>query len=116
MPEKLFTLKEVASYLNIPDNYVERLVEEGIIPAYKIGGSFVRFRKEQIDAIINEIREDYEVLRTSDSIKVAARVKTEEGGMKDSVLDKVRDFFYFNDFYIIGAVVIAALLYVIFKM
>ena len=57
MPEKLLTIGEVAEYLKISEEEVKRLVDIGEIPAYRIGGSFLRFRKEQIDGIRPEIDE-----------------------------------------------------------
>ena len=57
MPEKLLTIREVAEHLKVSEEEVKRLVDIGEIPAYRIGGSFLRFRKEQLDAIRSEIDE-----------------------------------------------------------
>lgn len=48
--EKLLTLEEVTVYLGLPEEQVVRLVEAKRLPAYKVGGSFLRFRKDQVDA------------------------------------------------------------------
>src|SRR3989338_3937431 len=61
MPEKLLSIKEVAEYLKISEEEVKRLVDQGEIPAYKIGDTFLRFRKEQIDAIRDEISQIEEI-------------------------------------------------------
>ena len=57
MPEKLLTIREVAEHLKVSEEEVKRLVDIGEIPAYRIGGSFLRFRREQLDAIQREIDE-----------------------------------------------------------
>ena len=55
MPEKLLTLKELSVYLDISEVEIQKLVDVGVIPAYRLGGSFLRFRKDQIDAVKEEI-------------------------------------------------------------
>ena len=118
MPEKLLTLQELSVYLGINEKKIKLLVDKGIISAYKIGGEFLRFRRGQIDAIRSEI--DSRV-KESDRIvsedvhrseKVRRFITADKGG--GSFSDRVADFFYFYDFYIISIVLIAALLAVIF--
>ncbi|MCX5668431.1 MAG: helix-turn-helix domain-containing protein, partial [Candidatus Omnitrophica bacterium] len=55
MPEHLLNIKEVAAYLGVSEEEVKRLVDIGEMPAYKIGDSFLRFRREQVDAVKSEI-------------------------------------------------------------
>lgn len=131
MPEKLLTIKEVADCLGLPEEEVKRLVDIGEIPAYKIGGTFLRFRKEQIDAIKTEIS-DFE---KEDAIRTEAVIEPEDAAampytdlereIKErepitrqydyTPFEKVKDFFYFYDFYIISFAIIAVLLFMIFK-
>jgi len=118
MPEKLLTLQELSSYLGISEDKIISLVEEGAISAYKIGGEFLRFRKDQIEAIHSEI--DARVT-DKDRISVSeAREKVKErhrmvlGRSSNPASDQASDFFYFYDFYIISSVIIVALLVVIF--
>jgi len=130
MPEKLLNIKEVSEYLHISEEEVKRLVDMGEIPAYKIGDTFLRFRKEQIDAIRSEISEFEEQLKKTTHEAPAPDVRAhsytdlEKSIKRDSPVtnqydytffEKVKDFFYFNDFYIISFIIIAALLYFIFK-
>jgi excisionase family DNA binding protein len=132
MPEKLLSIKEVSDYLKIPEEEVKRLVDAGEIPAYKIGDTFLRFRKEQIDAIRSEIAEIEEK-----EPEVHAKIALDEKGCsahpytdmeKDikrrepstrrydyTAAERVKDFFYFNDFYIISLVLIIFLMYLIIK-
>ncbi len=44
----IFTLDEVASYLKVGKRTVYRLVSEGKIPAFKVGGTW-RFRQTELD-------------------------------------------------------------------
>jgi excisionase family DNA binding protein len=131
MPEKLLNIKEVAEYLKLSEEEVKRLVDIGEIPAYKIGGTFLRFRKEQIDGIKSEISsiEEEEPQHTnvvSDSGGKQAHPYTDlERDIKRkepitrqydyTLIERVKDFFYFNDFYILSLIIILVLLYLIFK-
>ena len=131
MPEKLLTIAEVAEYLKMSEEEVKRLVDIGEIPAYRIGDTFLRFRKEQLDAVREEILEIEEkepdhakpVLDASGhpthpytDIEKATKRKTPEARQYDyTPAEKVKDFFYFNDFYIASFVVIGLLMYLIFK-
>ncbi|MCM8790387.1 MAG: helix-turn-helix domain-containing protein [Candidatus Omnitrophica bacterium] len=131
MAEKLLTIAEVAAYLKISEEEVKRLVDMGEIPAYRIGGSFLRFRKEQIDAIRSEIF-DFEE-KSPDKVKphldrkgrpthpytdLERDIKRKEPHTRQydySTAEKIRDFFYFNDFYILSLFIIGVLLYLIFR-
>ena len=132
MPEKLLSIKEVAEYLKISEEEVKRLVDVGEIPAYKIGDTFLRFRKEQIDAIKSEISEfeekepqaiakpalDQKGRATHPYTQMGRDIKQREPATRRydyTVSERVKDFFYFNDFYLISFAVIAFLMYLIFK-
>ena len=129
MPEKLLTIKEVAGYLAISEEEVKRLVDIGEIPAYRIGDTFLRFRREQIDAIRREIR-DFESQSQGSPAAPAhpdpahehlytdleRDIKKMEPATREydyTLGEKVKDFLYFNDFYILSFVVIAVLMYLI---
>jgi len=116
MPEKLLTLKELSEYLNIPEDDIENLVDAGVIPAYRIGGSFLRFRKEQIDAIRNEIRMKTTGMRPPQKTATVEKTAGKPPETRNSFANSIRDFFYFNDFYILCLVLLFFLLYVIFTM
>ncbi len=125
------TIKEVAKYLEISEDEVKRLVDIGEIPAYKIGGSFLRFRKEQLDAIrddVDEVEKDVPAAvkaglddkgkPTHHYSDLEAEIKKREPVVRQydyTAAEKMRDFFYFNDFYILSFVIIGVLLFIIFK-
>jgi excisionase family DNA binding protein len=48
MTSDIMTVKEVAEYLKIKEKTAYRLVAEGKIPGFKVGGSW-RFRREEIE-------------------------------------------------------------------
>jgi excisionase family DNA binding protein len=131
MPEKLITIKEVAEYLHLSEEEVKRLVDMGVIPAYKIGGSFLRFRKEQIDAIKSEIDSieaqepehaepvfDTEGHPTHPYTDMEKEIKRRQPITRQydyTFAEKIRDFFYFNDFYIFSFIIIGILIFLIFR-
>jgi len=51
METDIMTIKEVAEYLKLKEKTAYKLVAEGKIPGFKVGGSW-RFRKGEIEAWI----------------------------------------------------------------
>lgn len=131
MPEHLLNIKEVADYLGVSEEEVKRLVDIGEMPAYKIGDSFLRFRKEQVDAVKTEIGDvekkdpgrvdiklDDKGRPTHPYTDLEKDIKRKEPVARQydyTATEKMRDFFYYNDFYILSAVLVAILLIVILK-
>jgi len=93
MRERLLTTREVSQLLGISEKEVIDLANQGEIPAYRVGGEFLRFRQE-------------EILKIKNKFKKVSSYSWEE---------KISDFFYFNDFYIISLILIFFLLWIIFK-
>ncbi len=103
MSEKLLNTKEVSQYLAISEENLKKLVARGEIPAYRLGGTILRFRKDQIDTIKKQ------------GIPKVISLEEETGHSAEvSRAEKLWDFLYFNDFYIISAIIIIILLIVIF--
>ena len=98
MKEKLLTTREVSRILGISEKDVIYLTEAGKIPHFKIAGEFLRFNKDSIINLKKEIQRKFNIHNESASI-----------------IDRLRDFFYFNDFYIVSFLVIVVLLWAIFK-
>lgn len=96
--EKLLTVREVAAILNVSEKDVLDLTENGIIPGYKIGGLYLRFKKEQVDQY------------KKDHLHPKA-IKDEPVSMQN----RAKDFFYFNDFYIFAAILICLLVYLVYR-
>ena len=53
MPEDILTLREVADYLKVTERTLYRLVQDGKLPAFKVGNSW-RFRREDLERWISE--------------------------------------------------------------
>ncbi len=98
--EKLLTVREVSILLNISEKEVMDLAQAGVIPAYKVGGVFLRFKKDQVH--------DYQKSAHPSLTKVNLHKPT-------PLQERISDFFYFNDFYILSGLLIFILLLVIFK-
>ena len=100
MKEKLLTILEASQYLEISEKEVIDLANEGKIPAYKIGGVYLRFKKEQLEDAKN----------TSSLLKLDTYAKHAY-----TPGERIRDFLYFYDFYILASVIIVLLLFFIFN-
>lgn len=99
MSSKLLTIRDVANYLNITEKEVIELAEEGTIPAYKVGGVYLRFKKEQLDLIKHKVKPNQSLI-----------------SIEGTFLERVKDFIYHNDFYIFSLAVIFFLLYFIIRL
>ena len=131
MPKRLWTIEEASNYLKISEEEVKRLVDIGELPAYRIGDTFLRFRKEQLDGVRKEIdlveSEDPErgkaVPDTAGHVphpytKLEKEIKQREPLVRRydySFVERVSDFFYYNDFYLLSLVLIGAIVYLIVK-
>ena len=103
MVEKLLNQTEVSRILGVSEGDLKILVDRGEIPAYRLGGSILRFRKDQIDQI-----------KKHGVPKIISAEEDARGYTTESRIESIKDFIYFNDFYIISGVIIAVLLVVIF--
>jgi excisionase family DNA binding protein len=100
--EKLLTVRDASLILGISEKEVVDLAEKGALPGYKIGGVYLRFKKEQIQEFQKRTR------ALTPKIKI-------EVNHKYSFSDKLSDFFYFNDFYILTILIIFLLLIIILR-
>jgi len=98
--EKLLTVRDVSLLLDISERQVMDLAESGQIPAYKVGGVYLRFKQEQV--------QEYKRKNKEVSPKV-------DFGRRYTFQDRVSDFLYFNDFYILTGLIMIVLLTVIFR-
>ena len=98
--EKLLTVRDVSLMLGVYEKDVLDLAEKGVIPAYKIGGLYLRFKKDQVEQYKKTHRQEHPEIRTR-----------EDGAWWAGVFD----FFYFNDFYILAAVLMALLGFLVYR-
>jgi excisionase family DNA binding protein len=47
--EKMLTVRDVSILLGVTEKDVLDLTESGVIPGYKVGGVYLRFKKEQVE-------------------------------------------------------------------
>ena len=115
MHEKLLNIKEVAESLGLSEEEIKDLVSKGKIPAYKIGGILLRFKKEQIDQYKRRADSSGADEQFSQSKDWRALVKQEEA-VSYSFLERLEDFLYYNDFYILSLILLALVLFAILEI
>lgn len=106
MSDKLLTLKEAAQCLRLSEKVVRDLVSDGKIPAYHVGGMYLRFKEENIF----DLKGKY-----GGRLPIYPEGKPNEQAHAGTFLSGIRDFLYFNDFYLISAALIVFLIYIILK-
>ncbi|MFH1397916.1 MAG: helix-turn-helix domain-containing protein [Candidatus Omnitrophota bacterium] len=98
--EKLLTVRDVSYFLGISEKEVLDLSESGVIPAYKVGGVYLRFKRDQVE----EYKKKNKSLLQKNNLSLDYPFS-----------DRVQDFLYFNDFYLFSFVIIALIIFIIFK-
>ena len=83
MSEGLLTEEEVRSYLQVDPHQVEQLIRRGKLTAYRVGGSFVRYRKDEVMA-----------LRRGEKFRMPDRFER-------NWRDRIRDFWNFYSLYLL---------------
>ena len=111
MTEKLLTTAQVAAQLGLTEPQVEQLVLEGRLIAYRLGGKYLRFRPEQVERLQGR--------GTGPSAPAPAvfttAATTDADALPYTWSARVRDFVYFNDFYLISVAVFLLVLYAILR-
>lgn len=97
MSEKLYTVREAAQLLGVSERDIIDLSEKGLIPAYKVGGVYLRFKKDHLLSLKGKVKP---------SVEGEVAVYT--------FRDRLGDFFYYNDFYLFSFLLISILVYKIF--
>ena len=90
----MLTLDEVKNFLEVEQQVIEKFIKDEVLHAYKIGGVYIRFRKEEVLGL------KYDVL-----------LKKKKTGTSGSLGERLLDFWRFNNFYIVSVLVILALVY-----
>jgi len=95
MADGMLSLNEVMQYLDLDKKGVEQLVQDDKLMAYKIGGIYLRFKKEQ-------------VMTAKTELAIRKRKKSYVG-------ERIADFWDFNNFYIITGVCLIFILYFVLR-
>ena len=74
---------------------VEQLVRAGRLIGYRLGGQFLRFRPDQVKTIQASVKP-----RPKDAVAAAGVIPVQE---------RVADFVYFNDFYLLSGLLLIGL-------
>ncbi len=98
--EKMLTVRDVAIMLDVSEKDVLDLTENGTIPGYKVGGVYLRFKKEQVE----QYKKNLSHLKSNMAKKEV-----------ESLGDRVQDFLYFNDFYIFALIFVVLLGYLVYR-
>ena len=132
MSEKLLTVEEVSRYLSLSEEAVKELVDKGELSAYKIGGSFLRFKKDQIEfyqrkhdsAFLAEkalsrnrgVRNSFMKERTEGALWLDNRRVSRSGRVTSYTFwERLEDFLYYNDFYILSVILLILIVLAVFK-
>ena len=93
--EKLWTTTEVARFLAVSEEDVSRFVKEGRLTGYKLAGQFLRFKPEQVQALKGRGLS-------------ASRVQAVAAAAPTRWMERVRNFVYFYDFYLLSFLLLTA--------
>lgn len=91
MSSGFLTEEEVRSYLDVSPQELERLIRSRKLTAFRVGGEYLRYRKEEVMAVRNGRK-----FRPADQLE-------------RSWFDKIRDFLNFYSIYILLTILIVLL-------
>ncbi len=97
MSSQYISVRETSQILGLSEKKVMDLIEGGSLQAYKIADQFLRLKRNEVTNILS-----------------TGQVVSENASYSYTPGERVRDFFYFNDFYLASLAVIGVLLYIIF--
>ena len=108
LEDRYLHVHEAAEILDVSEEELWGLVHQHKVPTHNIAGAFLRFRKEDIEELKNKWRIERELFPSP------ARFFPHEGQLAhNSFREALRDFWYFNDFYVLCSVAVVVLLYFI---
>lgn len=91
------SVRETAQLLGVSEKRVMDLIQQRKLQAYKIADKFLRLKKSEVLSLRN----------TGD-------VESEDVQYEYTSGERFRDFLYFNNYYIVSAIIALGLLYLIF--
>ena len=93
----MLTGEEVKNFLAVDQTAFDKFLKDGKLHAYKIGGTYLRFRKEDV-------------------LNLRAQIAPKKFHAKVSLGARIGDFWRFNNFYIISLLVALAVIWVVVKI
>lgn len=103
--EKLLTLQEAARRLGRTADDVESLIRMGKLPSFRLAGNLLRIRLG-----------DLETVHPENGHAMAAPPLPKRAVQKPRLLDRIKDFLYFNDFYLVALLILLTLLALILTL
>jgi len=94
---QFISVRETAQILAVTEKKVMDLIEDGKLQAYKIADKFLRLKRAEVLSLRNE-----------------GNISRENNQIPYTVSERIQDFFYYNNFYILSGVLILVLAYIIF--
>lgn len=105
-PEKLLTLEEAARRLGIPADDVEAAIREGKLSAFRLAGDLLRIRAGDLERFG----------RSRGPASAAKAPSRRTAAPSGSLRERIADFLYFNDFYLLALLILITLLAIIFTL
>ena len=93
----MLTAEEVKNFLEIDQAAFDQYLKVGKLPSYKIGGTYLRFRKEDV-------------------LNLRAQLTPKKSPNAGSLSARVGDFWRFNNFYIVSLLIALAVIWVVAKI
>ncbi|MBF0123606.1 MAG: helix-turn-helix domain-containing protein [Candidatus Omnitrophica bacterium] len=91
------TVREASQILGLSEGKIMQMIDEKKLASYKIADQYLRLKKMDVQALLN-----------------TGTIVSESTKFPYSVQERLRDFFAYNDFYIISFIFIMGLLSLIF--
>jgi excisionase family DNA binding protein len=104
------SVEEAGEFLETSDEEVQHLIEDSILHAFKIGEKVIRVRKDQVSELKAKWRINRELFPENQDANRHILVVD-----RPRLKDRLRDFFYFKDFYILSILLVAVLIYLILR-
>lgn len=108
LKEEYLSVHEAAEMLEISEDELRLLAHDHKIPSHNIAGVFLRLKKKEVEDLKNKWR-----IGRHDLFPAGHEHALPEVVEKPNLREKLSDFWYFNDFYILCSVIIVVLLWLI---
>lgn len=108
LEERYLDIHETAEILEISEEELWSLVRQNQIPHHNVAGAFLRFKKNDVDELKIRWRIQRELFPGKE-----AHFTNKDLVSRAGAGEAIRDFWYFNDYYILCFVMMVLLLYLI---
>ena len=108
LSEDYLGTKEAAAFLEISEEELRALVIKHQIPSHQVAGVFLRLKKKEVEELKIKWRIERELFPKREQFFSHENIVRKAG-----FFERLRDFWYFNDFYILCSILTLLLLYTI---